>query len=231
MAGAGNPQNVATPMAQPGQNVFDQSANAYTSALQGTQGAMMRGPNIGAFMNPFTQGVVNTSMDALNRARQMSMNDLGAQATAAKAFGGSRQGVAEAETNRNFFDQAGQMASNLYNTGFNTALGAAQQQQGLQLNAANQMGNLANLGFGFGTQLTNQQLQQGNQQQAMMQALIDAAKGQYAGFTGAPTASLQLPLAALGASNMGQQTTTETQKRGLFDYLTLAATALGGLKG
>ena len=231
MAGAGNPQNVSSPMAQPGQNVFNQSANAYTGALQGTQNVMQGGPNIGAFFNPFTQGVVNTSMDALNRARQMSMNQLGAQATAAKAFGGSRQGVAEAETNRNFFDQAGQMASNLYNTGFNTALGAAQQQQNQQLQAAGQMGNLANLGFGFGTQLTNQQMQQGNQQQAMMQALIDAAKGQYAGFTGAPTASLQLPLAALGASNMGQQTQTQTQNRGLFDYLTLAATALSGLRG
>jgi hypothetical protein len=66
-------------------------------------------------------------------------------------------------------------------------------------------------------------------QQALNQALIDAAKGQYGGFTGAPAASLQLPLAALGAGNMGQNTTTQTQKRGLFDYLTAGLTGLGGL--
>lgn len=222
MAGAQNPQNVTTPMAQPGQNVFNQSANAYTGALQGTQGVMQGGPNIAAFANPFTEGVVNTSMDAMNRARQMAMNDLGAQATRAGAFGGSRQGVAEAETNRNFFDQAGQMAANLYNTGFNTALGAGQQQQNLQLQAASQMGNLANLGFGFGTQLNQQQMQQGTLAQQLQQQLIDAAKGQYGGFTGAPTNAAQLTAALASGMNAGS-TQTQTQRPGLFDYLTAGA--------
>lgn len=229
MAGAGNPQNVTAPTAQPGQNVFNQSANAYTGALQGTQGVMQGGPNIGAFMNPFTEGVVNTSMDALNRARQMTANDIGAQAGAAGAYGGSRHGVAEAESNRNFYDVAGQTASNLYNTGFNTALGAAQGQQGMQLQAAGQLGNLSNLGFGYGTQLTNAQNTMGGQQQQMLQALIDAAKGQYGGFTGAPNAGLSSVLAALGAMPGGQGTTTQTSKPGLFDYVTAGATAVGAL--
>lgn len=230
MAGAGNPQNVTAPTAQPGQNVFNQSANAYTGALQGTQGVMQGGPNIGAFMNPFTEGVVNTSMDALNRARQMTANDIGAQAGAAGAYGGSRHGVAEAESNRNFYDVAGQTASNLYNTGFNTALGAAQGQQGMQLQAAGQLGNLSNLGFGYGTQLAGQQAQMGGQQQQMLQALIDAAKGQYGGFTGAPNAGLTSVLGALGAMPGGQGTTTTSSKPGLFDYITAGATALGGLR-
>jgi len=61
--------------------------------------------------------------------------------------------------------------------------------------------------------------------------LIDAARQQYAGFTGAPNQSLQLPLTAVGAGNMGQGTTTgtSTMQPGLFDYLSLGATALGGL--
>ena len=41
-----------------------------------------------------------------------------------------------------------------------------------------------------------------------------------------PTTSLQAPLAALGAANMGQQTQTQTQKPGLFNYMSLL---LGGL--
>lgn len=229
MSGAGNPSNITTPMAQPGQNVFQQSANAYTGALQGTQNAMGQGPNIAAFANPFTQGVVNTSMDALNRARLMTQNQTGAQATQAGAFGGSRHGVAEAETNRNFFDQAGQMASNLYNTGFNSALGAAQQQQNFGLQAANQLGSLSNLGFGYGTQLANSQAQQGALQQGLNQLLIDAGKGQFAGYTGAPANSLQTLLASLGGTQLGQNTTTQSRQPGLFDYLTLGATAMGGL--
>ena len=222
-----NPTQTMQP--QPGGNVFDQSAGAYTGALQGTQNVMQGGPNVGAFMNPFIGMAANPTMAAMERGRQMAQNSLGAQATQAKAFGGSRHGIAEAETNRNYFDQIGQTMGNLYTGGFNTALNAAQQQQGQQLQAAGQLGNLANLGFGFGTQLSQQQAQQGQTVQALQQALIDAARGQYSGFTGAPAQSIQLPLAAVGASNMGQQTTTQSRSPGLFDYLTLGATALGGL--
>lgn len=227
MAGAANPTATAAPMPQPG--VFGQSAGAYNTALAGTSGAAMgQGPNIGAFFNPFTRQVVDTSMNALNRSRQMAMNDLGAQATRAGAFGGSRQGVAEAETNRAFMDQAGQMAANLNMQGFNNALNAAQQQQQTQLNAASQMGNLANLGFGFGQQINQNMMQQGALQQALQQQLIDAARGQFGGFVGAPGQALTLPMAAVGAANMGQQTQTAKRNPGLFDYLTLGATALGG---
>ena len=218
-------QPSAPAMATPTQpNVFQQSAGAYNTALGGTQGAAMgQGPNIGQFMNPYQQMVTGQTMQDLERQRQMQMNTLGQQASQAGAFGGSRHGVAEALTNEGFARQGAQAFGNLQQQGFNTALGAAQQQQQTQLNAANQMGQLANLGFGFGTQLNQQQAQQGALQQGLQQMLIDAAKGQFGGFTGAPGQSLQLPLAAVGAANMGQQTQTQQYNPGLFDYLKLGA--------
>ena len=203
MAGAGNPA-MAQPAQQPG--VFNQAAGAYNTALQG--------PNIGQFMNPFTQGVVNTTMQQLGGARQMAMNDIGAQATRAGAFGGSRHGVAEALSNQGFAQQAANTLANLNMQGFNTALGAAQNQQQM-------MSQLAGQGFGFGQAINQQQMQQGSLQQGLMQSIIDAARGQYGGFTGAPMQSLQAPLAALGAANMGQNTQTQSQKPGLFNYLSL----------
>lgn len=207
--GGGTPQQPA--------NVYQQSAGAYQGALGGTAAAM-GGPNIAAFQNPYTQQVVGTSLDALNRARQMGINDIGAQARQAGAFGGSRHGVAEAETNRAFLDQAGQMASNLNMQGFNTALGAAQNQQNTMLQGAGQLGNLANLGFGFGQQIGQTQGAQGAQQQALQQALIDAAKAQYGGYTGAPQASLSGPLAAVGGIPQGGGSTQKTsQSPGLFN--------------
>jgi len=254
-------------MAQPGQNVYQQSANAYTGALQGTQGAMGYQPQqvgtqfgytpdsvaaqravggINTYMNPYTQQVINTSMADLERQRQTQMNALGSQATAAGAFGGSRQGVAEALTNTGFAQQGGQLASQLRQQGFNTALGASQQdvanrlqaniqnqQAGLQgaqqrMGAAGQLGDLSNLGFGFGQQIGATQTQQGQAQQMMNQALIDAAKGQYGGFTGAPQQSLGLPMAALSGANMGQSTQTTTEKKGLFDYLAAALSVIPG---
>lgn len=218
MANAGNPA-----MAQPaGPNVYQQSAGAYNAALGGT-GAAMAGPNMGQFMNPYTQAVTNRSLADLERQRQMQMNTLGAQATAAGAFGGSRHGVAEALTNEAFARQGGDMLANLNMQNFNTALGAAQNQQQTMLQGANQLGGLANMGFGFGQQIGAQQAQQGALQQGLQQMLIDAARNQFAGYTNAPQQSLALPLAAVGAANMGQGTTTGTtaQKPGLFNYLSL----------
>lgn len=188
-------------------NVFNQAAGAYNAALQG--------PNIGQFMNPFTQNVTNRTMADIGAAQQMGMNQLGAQATQAGAFGGSRHGVAEAQTNAGFIKQMADTSAGLNMQGFDRALGAAQQQQGT-------LSQLAGQGFGFGQQLNQQQMQQGQMQQAIQQALIDAAKGQFGGFTGAPAQSITLPMAAVGAANMGQNTTTQTQKPGLFNYLSLA---------
>lgn len=201
-------------------NIFEQSAAAYGQALQGTQGAMGQ-PNIGAFMNPYTQNVTNNALADLERQRQMAGNTMGAQATAAGAFGGSRHGVADALTNEAFAQQGANLFGNLQQQGFNTALGAAQTQQGMQMTGAGQLGNLSNLGFGMGRQINQDQLSQGSMQQGVMQALIDAARGQFSGFAGAPEQSLALPLAALGASNMGQNTQTTTQQPGLLNYLSL----------
>ena len=260
----------AQPMATPAaaQNVYKQSSEAYKQALGGAQAGMAYTPEqvaaqnvqaqqaaggIGTYMNPYTQQVIDTSMADLERQRQMQMNQLGAQATQARAFGGSRQGVAEALTNEAFARQGGQLAAGLRQQGFQTALGAAQQdvataqqaalanqaaqlqaqqanqQAGLagaqqRLSAAGQMGNLSNLGFGFGQQITQQQMMQGAMQQALQQRLIDDARSQYQATVGAPQQSLALPLQALGQAPV-PQTTTQSRQPGLFDYLTMAATA------
>jgi hypothetical protein len=228
MAGSANPQNVQAP-----QNVFQQSAAGLTGALGGTAAAIGYQPptaagGISTYMNPYTQQVIDMSMADLERQRQMQQNQLGAQASAAGAFGGSRQGIAEAETNRAFAQQGGQLAAQLRQQGFGTALGASQQDianqmeaQRLGLSAAGQLGNLAQTGFNMGQSIQEQQFRQGQAQQLINQALIDAARAQYGGFTGAPAASLQLPLAALGAADMGQRTTTDTTRPGLLNYLSL----------
>lgn len=206
MAGSGNPSQVAQPS-----NVYGQAAQQYNAAAAG--------PNIAQFMNPYASEVIGrTGMDMARQAA-MQQNTLGAQAGAAGAFGGSRHGVAEGTMLGDYGRAFGDIAAQQRQAGFNTALGAAQTQQGIQ-------SNLAGQGFGFGQQIGQTQMQQGTGQQAMLQSLIDAAKGQYAGYTGAPMQSLTAPLAALGAANMGQSSTTQTQKPGLFNYMSLL---LGGL--
>ena len=84
------------------------------------------------------------------------------------------------------------------------------------------MGGLGQQAFNTSQAIQQQQMQQGLMQQGLQQQLIDAARGQYAGYTGAPQQSLGLPLAALGAAP-APQSTTQTQKPGLFNYLQLGA--------
>ena len=213
---------------QMGGNVYQQSAGAMRGALGGT-GAAMAGPNIAAFQNPYQQQVTDRTLQGLERQRQMQMNTLGAQASSAGAFGGSRHGVAEALTNEAFARQGADTMAGLNQQGFNTALGAAQNQQSMMLQGAGQLGNLAQQGFNMGQSINNQQMQQGALQQGINQMLIDAARRQYGGFTGAPQQALQLPMAAVGAGNMGQQTTTDRQSPGLLQYLTAGLSLIPGV--
>jgi hypothetical protein len=224
-------------MAGGGQNVFQQSAQGMQNAGAAAQGAagyqpMMVGPqNLSGYMNPFQQDVIDRSMNTLQNQQLQQQNTMDAQASAAGAFGGSRHGVANAQTNAAFADTRANTIAGLNSANFGQAqqasMGAqmANQNAGLQgagqrLNAAGTLGNLSNLGFGMGMGINNQQAQQGAQQQGLNQQLINAGKGQYGGFTGAPQQSLQTLFGALQGTPYGQNQTQSTQP-GLFDFLSL----------
>lgn len=83
---------------------------------------------IGQYMNPYTDAVVNASLADLGQQNQLALNQVGDSAVAQHAFGGSRQGVAQALTNSEFARQGGLLAAGLRSQGFSTALGAAQQE-------------------------------------------------------------------------------------------------------
>ena len=232
-----------------GFNVNTAAAGGIQQAGIGTQGELGYRPmaigapsqaNLQQYTNPYETQVVNQSLADLERSRLMAQNVGGAQASAANAFGGDRQGIAEAETNRAFADQAARTASGLRQTGYQNAQSMARQASianqnaGLagsqqRLNAANQLGSLSNLGFGMGQTIQNRMDQQGAMQQALQQQLINAGKNQYAGYTGAPAQSLQYLLSAVG----GAPAVNSTEKgydAGLFDYLTLGLGNAAGIK-
>lgn len=97
------------------------------------------------YFNPFQQQVIDTTMQDIERQRQMASMGLGQQATAARAFGGSRQGVAEGVLAGEAARTAAQTIGNMRNQGFQQALSLAQQQQ-----LANQQAGLAGAQFRLG---------------------------------------------------------------------------------
>ena len=82
------------------------------------------------YMNQYTGSVIDNTMRDMDRAREITQNDVGAQATKAGAFGGSRHGLVEAENNRNFIDRSGNMAAQLRHQGFTQAQAGAQYDIG-----------------------------------------------------------------------------------------------------
>src|SRR5882762_6511721 len=75
------------------------------------------------YLNPYTANVIDASLNDLNRARQLGINQNASNATLSNAFGGDRQAVTDAETNRAYLDAAGRTIAGLRNQGFDTAAG------------------------------------------------------------------------------------------------------------
>ena len=228
------------------QNIYQQSQQGLARANQATNAGTQFSPmaitapsaaTMLKYSNPYETGVIDTNLADIERSRLLAQNNMGAQATAANAFGGSRHGIAEAETNRGFADRAAAMSGQLRQQGYNTSQQMARQAQmqnqqaqlqGQQqrMGAANQLGNLSNLGFGMGQRIDAQMQNQGLQQQAVQQAVIDAAKQRYAAYVAQPNQALNMPLQALGAAPYNQNTNqTSTYDAGLFDYLSLGSSA------
>jgi hypothetical protein len=209
-------------------NPMQQAAQAQQAALAGTAGAgTLENTNLAAYQNPYTQQVIQANQMDILRGAQMGLNQLGTAATRAGAFGGSRHGVAMSELGRGAAELMGQQSAQLRQAGFNQAQAMAQQDIQNRMSQAQQMSGLGQQSFGYGQAINQGLAQQGAQQQAMQQALIDAAKAQYQGYQAQPVSSLGFLSSALGATPVATNTQT-TKQPGLFDYLTLAATAMGG---
>ena len=128
----------------------------------------LQAPNIQQFFNPYQSFVT----DEINRQAQMAQNRLGAQAVQAGAFGGARQGVAQAELERARLASVGQAQAQ----GFQTALGAAQQQRAQQLASGQALGALGAQQQAMSLADIQSQLRAGALQRGIGQAGLEAQR-------------------------------------------------------
>ena len=118
-------------------------------------GATMGANLMAQYQNPFEAQVVQGALGDIERQRQIAQQAQQAKAVGARAFGGSRQAVAEALSNEDYTRQAAQTAAQLRSAGFTTAAGLAQQDAARMLQA-----NLANQGIDVTLEQANAQLLQ-----------------------------------------------------------------------
>lgn len=223
-------QNVAALQNMAAQNAARQfgaqagNVAALQNAQLGSQASQFgaQAANTAALQNMAAQNAA--SQFGAGAANQMTAQNLAAMNQAGQ-FGASAANTAALQ-NMSALNQAGQ-----FNASQALQSALANQQAGLQgsqqrLSAAGQMGTLGNLGFGMGQQIQSNMAQQGALQQALQQQIIDAARQQYQGYTGAPQQSLSYLAQALGMAPTPQTQTTRNQL-GLMDYLGAAAGAAG----
>lgn len=236
---------------------YGQAADVY-GGLGGFQGeraaaaqigpaAQISGADIGQYMSPYQQGVIEASLRTLGGAQEQALDQLSAQATAAKAFGGSRQGVAEAETRKAYGQQASDLVTQQMQQAFQNAQAAAQsdiaarnafaaQQAQLQqqANLANQQAaaqaagiratGAAGLGATAGQALQSQlaglgaQMQAGEAGRTLSQAELDAQFAEFARQQDFPLTGLNALATAASGIPAGYGTTT-TRSGGLGPML------------
>ena len=251
VAGFSPEQQQAFQMAQ-------QNVGSYQPALTAGMGAAARGAyydpqmvsapsflqgNIQEYMNPYISEVEQRATSNAERALQQQMNQISGQAIQSRAFGGSRQGIAEGVAAAEGARGIGDLSAQLRSQGFQQAAALQQADQARQMQAslANQQAGLTSAGLGLqGAGVLGNLAQQrqslgltdvgavgavGEQQQQQQQRQLEEAYARFVEQRDFPTQQLNLRLAAVGATPYGQ-TTTQTKTGG--ESGSSLASGLGG---
>lgn len=210
---------------------------------QGYQASQLAGTDLSPYFNPYESQVISNVTRDLGEAQQQQQNIAAAKASAAGAFGGSRQALMEAQTVADYARNVGDVSSRLRQQGFQTAQQAALQDiaaanqaaqfgaaQTQQASLANQAAQAAADQFGRSQQmqaaLANQALRgQLGQFDAAQMLRAQMANQQYGlqGDIASQQAALQAALANQAAGGqaarfgqqMGLQATTANQRAAL----------------
>jgi hypothetical protein len=231
-------QNIAG--AQAGAQPYQALATGY--GLAGARQIAPGGLNVGAYMSPYTEAVAQPTYQALRQQQQQEQQKIIGDQIRAGAFGGDRGKIAQANLAQQQNLATAQALGNIYQQGYGQALGAAQQQQGVSLQAeqanrqaqqqaAQQFLGIGQQGFGqgmtaaqqqaaLGQQLYGQGAQTAQQAAALGQGLYGIGAGVSQGLaglgTGAQQAALQGGQAQLAAGTVEQQT-QQAQNQALYN--------------
>ena len=179
-------------------------------------------------MNPYTQAVVNPTVQALQQQQGQQLSQQQSEAIRGGAFGGERSGLQRAQLQGQQNLAFGQAIAPLYQQGYQQAQNVAQQQQGVGLAA--QQANLARLtqagqqfaGLGTGAQTAAMQGAQGQiaagtVEQQTKQADLTANYQQFLQQRGYDFQTAQfLANIAMGTGALSGSTTSTTQPSPFF---------------
>lgn len=150
--------------------------------------------SINNYMNPYQQSVIDATMADFSAQNQRQLSGVTGSARMAGSLGGDREQVAKALTAEAQNRTQAPVIAGLHQQGWNTALGAAQQDAGRALQGAGALGNLSQLSY---TDI-NALLGSGGMQQGQQQKVLDAASA-----NAAAQSAYQFQVPSWGASIIG----------------------------
>lgn len=209
--------------AQAGAQPYQQLATGLGLAgAQAVDPSQLSGQSINQYLSPYLSTVLSSTQGLLNQQNQQQMSGQLGNAIQSGAFGGDRSGIAAANLAQQQQLANANIYSGILNQGYNTALGTAQQQQGLSLSAdqanraalqaaSGQLQSIGQQGFGQGITTAQQQAALGQQQYGQytgtgqaIQGLGNQVYGQSTG-TGQAQAALGNQLYTQGANTASQE--------------------------
>ena len=150
------------------------------------------------YMNPYLEAALDPTLRAIREQQTQTMQGLGSQAQAAGAFGGSRQGVLEAQTLGRFGQQMGDVIGTGYAQAFDRATQLMGDEQARQLAGASALSQAANqlrqVGFADADVLRTL----GAEERGLQQAQMESDYNEYLRSQAFPYQALQARLSPLG---------------------------------
>jgi len=110
------------------------TGTTFTSNTSGINDQFGSG-NLTNYMNPYLQNILNPQLEEARRQAQITQNQNNAQMTQAGAFGGGRQAILNAETQRNLGTNLANITGKGYDTAYTQALGQYNADQDRLLKA------------------------------------------------------------------------------------------------
>ena len=184
------------------QQAADGQMGAYTPA----SGDVMQ-----QYMTPYLQGALQPQYDAARRQSEIQAQNLQSQYGKAGAYGGSRQGIAEAELQRGLLDRM----SGITGQGYQDAFTAAQNQFNTEQNRQMQAQNFANT---YGLQALQQQLAGGGTERGIESEGIAADYTQFAEERDDPFKKVQYQQSLLQGLPISTQAYQYSQPTGLQSF-------------
>jgi hypothetical protein len=150
------------------------------------------------YMNPFLEAALDPTLRAIREQQTQTMQGLGSQAQAAGAFGGSRQGVLEAQTLGRFGQQMGDVIGTGYAQAFDRATNLMGDEQSRQLAGASALSQAANQLRQVGYADADVLRTLGAEERGLMQSQLESDYQDYLRSQAFPYQSLQARLSPLG---------------------------------